>query len=242
MRLGVQIALCLALAAGTAVAQRGGGGGGARGGGGGGGARGGGGFVGGGGGFRGGAGFGGFRGGFGGFRGGFGGFRGGFNRFGFGFGFPFWYGYGLGFGLGYGDFYDYPYSYYPSYYPYYANGYGGYGGGYGGGYASYQTSPNVTVVYPPPQPQPVTPVIREYDQFGQEIRPGGGPSANTSPIYLIAFNDHTIRAAASYYVEGRTLHYVTLDRQEVTAPLDSVDRNLSQALNRERQVPFSLPQ
>ena len=202
MRLGVQIALCLALAAGSAMAQRGGG----------------------------------FRGG--GFVGG--GFNRGFGNRGF-FGGGFWPGWGWG-GLGYGDSYDYPFSYYPSYYPYYANGYAGGSGGYGGGYAGYQPSPNVTVIYPPAQPQPVTPVIREYDQFGQEVRPSGGSSASTSPIYLIAFNDHTIRAAASYYVEGRTLHYVTLDRQELTAPLDTIDRNLSQALNRERQVPFSLPQ
>jgi hypothetical protein len=247
MRRGLQVALCLALAAGTAVAQRGGGGGGARGGGGfgGGGMRGGGGFVGGGGGFRGG---GGFQGGFGGFRGG------GFNRGFFGnrgfngfFGTGFWpgWGWGLGWGglgwggLGYADFYDNPYGYYPSYYPSYGNGYAG---GYAGGYASNQTSPNVTVIYPPAQPQAVTPVIREYDQFGQEIRPGGGSPASTTPIYLIAFTDHTIQAVASYYVEGRTLHYVTLQYEQRTAPLDTVDRNLSQALNRERGVPFSLPQ
>jgi hypothetical protein len=243
MRFSVQIALCFALAAGSAMAQRGGGGGGARGGGGfGGGMRSGGGSVGGGGGgFRGGGGFvgGGFNRGFvgnrffvgnrgffgGGFWPGWGGGWWGWPGWGLGWG-------GLGWGLGYADSYDNPYGYYPNY-----------GNGYAGGYAGYQTSPNVTVVYPPAPPQPVTPVIREYDQFGQEIRPGGGGSpANTSPIYLIAFNDHTIRAAASYYVEGRTLHYVTLDRQELTAPLDTVDRNLSQALNRERQVPFSLPQ
>lgn len=101
----------------------------------------------------------------------------------------------------------------------------------------------MTVIYPPPQA--VTSVIREYDQFGQEIRPGGGAGAGapaTSPIYLIAFNDHTIVAAASYYVDGKTLHYVTLQNEQRTAPLEAVDRNLSQALNRERQVPFSLPQ
>ena len=100
----------------------------------------------------------------------------------------------------------------------------------------------MTVIYPPAQPQVVTPMIREYDQFGQEIRPGGGAAATTSPIYLIAFTDHTIVAAASYYVEGKTLHYVTLQYEQRTAPLETVDRNLSQALNRERQVPFALPQ
>jgi hypothetical protein len=247
------------------MAQRGGGGGGMRGGGGmggggmrggggfgGGGMRGGGGFVGGGG-FRGGGGFvgggGGFRGGFvgGGFKGGFGGNRvivvnrgfGFGNRFGVGFwgwpswgwggGWPAW---GWGGGLGYwpSDFGD--------------SSYAGYGSAYN---PSFGQSPNVTVVYPPQQtavvPDVARPVIREYDQFGQEVRPATGSSpASGSPIFLIAFTDHTIRAVAQYWVAGKTLHYVTLEREERQAPLETVDRNLSQSLNRERQVPFSLPQ
>jgi hypothetical protein len=280
MRLGLRVALCVALAAGTAMAQRGGGGG-ARGGGGGfgGGARGGGGFAGGG--YRGGGG--GFVGGGGGFRGGgfvggggyrggygYGGYRGGYGyggyRGGYGYG---GYGYGRGF---YGNRGFYSGYYWPYYNPYWSLGFGyGYGGyGYGGygygpdyyysdpyayypnssypynsGYASYQTSPNVTVVYPPDQTvalaSPARPVIREYDQYGQELRPRGGSSASASPIYLIAFNDHTIRAVSAYWVDGRTLHYVTLEHEERQAPLDTVDRTLSQALNRERQVTFSLP-
>jgi hypothetical protein len=83
------------------------------------------------------------------------------------------------------------------------------------------------------------PVTREYDQFGQEIRPAGAGAG--SPVYLIAFNDHIIRAAVSYFVDGRTLHYVTLEREERQVPLDTVDRALSLQLNRERQVPFQLP-
>jgi hypothetical protein len=51
-----------------------------------------------------------------------------------------------------------------------------------------------------------------------------------------------IRAAAAYWVEGRTLHYVTLQHEEKQAPIESVDRDLSMRLNRERRVTFSLPQ
>jgi hypothetical protein len=106
----------------------------------------------------------------------------------------------------------------------------------------------VIVIYPPQQTLPVTSVIREYDQFGQENRdqfgqenrPTGGSSVPGSPTFLIALNDHTIRAAAQYWVVGKTLHYVTLEREERQVPLDTVDRTLSEALNRERQVPFSL--
>ena len=162
------------------------------------------------------------------------GFDRGFGRFGNGSSFyPYW-----GFGLGWGglDYYD---SYYDPYY------YGPYGGA-GGGYASYQTSPNVTVIYPqqtaealPPPPERAHPVTREYDQYGQEVKPGA-PGGGSS-IYLIAFNDHMIQAAVAYWVDGKTLHYVNLQHEEKTAGLDTVDRALSAQLNRERQVTFQLP-
>jgi hypothetical protein len=149
-----------------------------------------------------------------------------------------YYGLGLGFGAGYWPGYnDYGYGGYPyDSYPYDA------------AYTSYQTSPNVTVVYPtqstasaaPIYVDRARPVTREYDQFGQEIRPPAAAGAG-SPVYLIAFNDHVIRAAVSYFVDGRTLHYVTLEREERQVPIDTVDRALSLQLNRERQVPFQLP-
>jgi hypothetical protein len=78
-------------------------------------------------------------------------------------------------------------------------------------------------------------MTREYDQYGQEVRPAG------SPLYLIAFTDHTIRAATAYRVEGNTLHYTTPEKEEKEVPLNTVDRALSTQLNRERQVPFQLP-
>ncbi len=235
------------------MAQRGGGGHGG-GGFGGGGFHGGGGMGGGfgGGGFRGGGGFGG-----GGFRGGFGngGFRGGFgyNRFGYGLGYGgYGYGYpGWGWGIGWG-------------YPYYGVGYGydtcwdynscnpygyGYDPGYGyGGYAApaYSTSPGVTVISVPQSTTPAytqraSPVTHEYDQYGQEVHPSAGSSASASPVYLIAFTDHNIRAAQAYWVDGQVLHYVTLEHQERQVALSEVDRKLSLQLNSERHVSFQLP-
>jgi len=243
MRFSLKVLLCCALALGTASAQRGGG---ARGGGG--GSRGGGGIGGGfrgggisGGGFRGGAFGGGFRGGYyGGIRGGYyGGFRGLRGYYGGYWGLWGWPYYGWGFDLGYWppSYYD-PYGYYPySSYPY---------AGYGpGSYASYQASPNVTVIYPR-ETYAAAPAgtqnIREYDEYGQEIRP---PTVSAqqqgAPIYLIAFNDHVIRAAAAYWVDGQTLHYVTLEHEQRQVPLSAVDRAFSLELNRERRVPFQLP-
>jgi hypothetical protein len=84
------------------------------------------------------------------------------------------------------------------------------------------------------------PVTREYDQYGQEIR-GPQSGAGSSPIYLFAFQDHVIRAAASYRVDGQTLHYMTLQHEEKQAPLDTLDRPLTLELNRERHITVQLP-
>jgi hypothetical protein len=250
MKLVLRIALCCSLAVGAGVAQRraGGGfssggsrgGGIARGGGGGGftggGFRGGGGFTGGGfngGGFRGGGiGVGrssGFRGGYGGYYGGYGGYYGGYG----GYYSPYFYsGYGLGYGYSpwYSD-YGYGYNSYPAY-----------------SYPAYQPSPNVTVVYPPPAPAPSTvyqqrpnPLTREYDQYGQQTNRPTSSADSAAPVYLIAFRDRSIRAAAAYWAEGGTLHYVTLEHEQKQAPLNTVDRDLSGQLNRERRIAFSLP-
>lgn len=226
MRYLAQLLLCGLLAL-PAAAQRGGG-------------------MHGGGGVRGGGGFhsgGGFHGGFtgSGFRGSGFGFRGsGFNRFGgfhHGF-FPrnrFFFGAGFGF---WPSAYSYPY--YDWGYPYY--GYSAYDWGYPSanydyGYNAsppvviYQNqTPPVTVYEPPARPE-----IREY--------PDPAPSqAYEKPIYLIALRDQdNIRAAEAYWVEGSTLHYVTLQHEHKQAPLDSVDRAFSSRLNRERRVDFRLP-
>ena len=232
------------------MAQRGGGGHGGGGFGGGGGMRGGG-F--GGGGMRGGFGGGGFRGGFGGYNG----FGRGFGYGGFGYGYG---GYGWGLGLGWG----YPgwgYGYWPDYWDYgWPDTYdSSYGYPYANAYpnvSEYNPSPNVTVVYGPPQPAyrvyspPSQAATGGYDQYGQPLRAPSPPvnsgwtnsnGAVGSPIYLIAFKDHIIRAASSYSVSGNTLHYVTLEHEAKDVPLDSVDRAFSAQLNRERHVPFQLP-
>jgi len=240
LRIGLFCLLTVGFSEGL-MAQRGGGGHG----GGGGGVHGGGGF--GGGGFHGGGGFGGGygRGGYGGYgygRGyGYGYGRGGYG-YGYGYGYPGW-GLGLGYwGSPWFGYWDDPYAYdysYPSVYPAYTAGYGP---------TEYNPSPNVTVIYPgnsqPTYSAPTQPVMRTYDQYGQEVQPGtaSAGAASGSPIYLIATKDQAIRAAASYWVAGATLHYVTLQHEEKQVPLDSVDRSLTMQLNRERRVPFQLPE
>ncbi len=67
-------------------------------------------------------------------------------------------------------------------------------------------------------------------------------AASSEPtLYLIAFNDHNIKPVLAYWWDKSTLHYVTMDRVEKTAPLTTVDRDMSLRLNEERNVTFSLP-
>jgi hypothetical protein len=170
--------------------------------------------------------------------GGFGGFNRGFRGF-----YPYYGGfyspyYSVGYGFGYG--------YSPSYYDY---------GYYGPAYSepAYE-SPSNAMVYQQPAPTNIyveraNPVTRSYDEYGQpsapapwQQSPSAMPNASAgSPVYLIAFADHTIRATAAYWVEGSTLHYVTLEHEHKQTPLASVDRAMSLQLNRERHVSFALP-
>jgi hypothetical protein len=71
-------------------------------------------------------------------------------------------------------------------------------------------------------------------------KPAATP-AGAPVVYLIAFKDQVIRAALAYSVEGNMLQYTTLQGKQEHAPLDSVDRELSEQLNRERNVEFRLP-
>lgn len=178
----------------------------------------------------------------GGFRGGnFGGFRGNFNRGFRGYSTFGYYGYPYYGALWWDPFwwdwwddngYTEPsYPYYQQPYPY-DGGYGGYGAG----------SPPVVIISNTPagvpQPPPA-PVVREYPPPSTTSAPQ--VSKYEEPLYLLAFHDGMIRAVLAYWVQGTTVHYVTMDHKEVQTPLTSLDRELSDRLNRERNVTFSLP-
>jgi hypothetical protein len=174
----------------------------------------------------------------------------GFNRFGgfgrvgsFGLGLGLgWGGWGWGWGVGsYGCPYSYPCTSYVTY-PYVGGYWPGYSTvpaiDYNYGYTAPQSP--VTIVYAQPGPvERATPVLREYDDTGREVRQPS--SAAASPIYLFAFQDGVIRAASAYEVKGTTLHYVTLEREEKQVPLDTLDRALTLQLNRERRVVVQIP-
>lgn len=175
-----------------------------------------------------------------------GGFRGGgFNRgpafrsnFGFrrfnNFIYPGYYGYGYGYydPYWYDPFWDSDYGY-PSSYP---------SAGYSGDYGYSSGAPPVIINQQYMPPPPGEPAIREY--VGPAPATAPPPAAQqkyAEPLYLIAFRDGNIKAVAAYWVQGTVLHYVTLEHEQKQAPITSVDRDLSNRLNHERNVTFQLP-
>ena len=150
----------------------------------------------------------------------------------------------------------------------YASGYiGGYplyvGGAYvpayGMGYApdySNQTQLNPQQQYAPappvvinqyfgppasPAPEPVTGGNGVYQPYS-ERQPQPEDESATAPTkyYLLAFKDHSVYSALAYWVEDKTLHYVTPQNTHNQASLDLVDVEFTKQLNQDRAVPFSL--
>jgi len=166
----------------------------------------------------------------------FNGFRNGFRgRFGYGYGgyyYPWLY--GAYWNPFWGDFGDYG--------DYYGDPYSDYGYTGDGGYSYAQPSPQVLIISnqtPPPEgfaPPPPAPAV-------WNATPSAAAQAKKyeEPLYLLAMNDGTIRAVLAYWVDGTTVHYVTMDHVQKQTSLGSLDRGLSERLNRERNVAFQLP-
>jgi hypothetical protein len=145
----------------------------------------------------------------------------------------------------------------PYAYPVYLGGYSDYNQGYSG-YG--QDQPNITIVNPPQQtpqviinqnfiPERAMPMMHEYTEDSSGVHVYEAPSRNpvenapdeTTDYYLIAFKDHSIYSAFAYWVEGDTLHYVTPQRVHNQASVALVDRELTEKLNRERNLQVKLP-
>jgi hypothetical protein len=173
----------------------------------------------------------------------------------------------FGVGRGFGNRFDNGVVVLP--YPYPVGGYG-YGYGDSGGYSDYGADPSAGYGYPAQPAAPTViinqnftsetarPVVREYTQD-----PSGGmrgyepPSMNSvqpypsgaavggapqeAPTYLIAFKNHTIYATPTYWVEGDILHYISGQNMHNQVSLDLIDRDLTERLNRERNVEIRLP-
>jgi hypothetical protein len=69
----------------------------------------------------------------------------------------------------------------------------------------------------------------------------GDPIGTPQNYYLIAYRDHAVYSALAYWVEDKTLHYVTMQNTHNQASLDLIDLDLTKSLNQARDVPFSIP-
>jgi hypothetical protein len=133
---------------------------------------------------------------------------------------------------------------------------GGYGSGFiGDGYGASPDAaaqPNVTIVN---QPAP-TPTVIINQNFGPPQEPDTSqamhvyqpqasarteePSPAQNTAYLIAFKDHSVYSAVAYWVEDKTLHYVTAQNKHNQASLDLIDLDFTKKLNQDRNVPFQV--
>jgi hypothetical protein len=92
---------------------------------------------------------------------------------------------------------------------------------------------------PPPAPQSYAPLPNGPEANNTSGTPGDPLSAPQN-YYLIAYKNHAIYAALAYWVEDKTLHYVTTQNTHNQASMDLIDLTLTKSLNQDRQVPFSI--
>jgi hypothetical protein len=89
---------------------------------------------------------------------------------------------------------------------------------------------------PPPQQTPA-PLASD----SSTDTPGAGDLLATPPnFYLIAYKNHEVYPALAYWVEDKTLHYVTMQNTHNQASLDLIDVARSKSLNKDRDVPFTI--
>jgi hypothetical protein len=147
---------------------------------------------------------------------------------------------------------------YPYGYSYYIPGYfDDLDSGYSDPYYGYNAVPPAVPAYAPvpvPAAAPQQPVIinQYFGAQGPQAQAGGpapasepqaagGPLGTPQNYYLIAYKNHAIYSALAYWVEDKTLHYVTTQNTHNQASLDLIDLTLTKNLNRSNDVPFSIP-
>jgi hypothetical protein len=73
-----------------------------------------------------------------------------------------------------------------------------------------------------------------------ELEPDAGVEASGPAQYLIALDDGLIYLTEDHWLQGDTLHYVTMGGAHNMATLDRIDLDLTVLLNRERGLKFQL--
>jgi endonuclease YncB( thermonuclease family) len=122
-------------------------------------------------------------------------------------------------------------------------------GGYDSGYAAQEPAPaqraNPVMIEAGPDGEfttvPQNPNPQIYEAQRTPAAAEEEPAAPEAPRYLLAFKDHTIYSAVAYWVDGDTLHYFTNGNTHNQVSLSLIDRPLTERLNREMGIDFSLP-
>ena len=90
-------------------------------------------------------------------------------------------------------------------------------------------------------PQPASSTLKSYQApVPSHPEPAARAPEAKPTIYLIAYKNHSIYPALAYWIDGDTLHYITIRGSHNRASLELIDQELSEQLNRERGVEFSL--
>jgi len=128
------------------------------------------------------------------------------------------------------------------------------GGGYydQSAYAPQQQQPNITIINNPPAvtapavvinqnfaaPPPVEDSPTETTHIFQSAprreldAAASDPNAVPAPHYfLIAYKDHSVYSALAYWIEDKTMHYVTPQQTHNQASLDLIDVDFTKKLN-----------
>lgn len=106
---------------------------------------------------------------------------------------------------------------------------------------AYPAPATVVVVHPPPEPQPPAPaepakaVIHEYKPA--EPRPPEGKEA----VFAIVLADGTVDSALVVWVQAGSLNWIDASHRRRSVSLESVDRERTLRLNRERALRLPLP-
>ena len=99
-------------------------------------------------------------------------------------------------------------------------------------------APSIIVNNAPPRQQ----TRSEEEDSGVRQSPSGQSESSLNPtasheiaIYLIAARNGIVWAALAYWVDGPTLHFITVKGERKQFPLAQIDRELSEQFNRERK-------
>ena len=130
--------------------------------------------------------------------------------------------------------------------PIFPLGFGGYGfGGYD--YDYMPQSPNVVALPPPPPvyvplperpPEPATMVIHEYRPLSAAATQA---PAGDEPLFAIVLKNGMTLSASAVIVQNDGLHIVDPEGAHQRVSMDTVDREATMRVNRERKLQLQLP-